>query len=77
MFGRNVSCALGLTSVDMISENEPKRLRATDLGAQPGTRFVHAACGRSHSLLVDSQGQVWSAGANNFGQVVLIGRHSI
>ncbi|KIM60123.1 hypothetical protein SCLCIDRAFT_16396 [Scleroderma citrinum Foug A] len=68
MFGRNVPCALGLTSVDMISENEPKRLRAAELGAQPGTRFVHAACGRSHTLLVDNQGQVWSAGANNFGQ---------
>ena len=73
MFGRNAPCALGLTNVDMISENEPRRVRATDLGAPPGTRFVHAACGRSHSLLVDSEGQVWSAGANNFGQVVSIG----
>ncbi|KAG1842295.1 regulator of chromosome condensation 1/beta-lactamase-inhibitor protein II [Suillus tomentosus] len=31
-------------------------------------RFVQAACGRSHSLLVGDDGQVWSAGANNLGQ---------
>jgi alpha-tubulin suppressor-like RCC1 family protein len=32
------------------------------------TRFVHAACGRNHSILVGSEGQVWSTGANNLGQ---------
>ena len=69
MFGRNASSALGVQGVDAISENTPRRVLAADLGAEEGVGFVHAACGRSHSLLVDSDGQVWSAGANNFGQV--------
>ncbi|KAL4249963.1 Protein RCC2 [Abortiporus biennis] len=38
------------------------------LGAPNGTTFVDAACGRSHTLLVGSDGQLWSAGANNMGQ---------
>lgn len=53
----------------MISENAPRRVAATDLGAPKGTRFVHAACGKNHTLLVGSDGQVWSAGMNNTGQV--------
>lgn len=69
MFGRNAPCALGVTGVDFISENTPRRVLATALGAKEGTKFVHAACGRSHVLLVDSEGNVWSAGANNHGQV--------
>ncbi|KAI6149944.1 regulator of chromosome condensation 1/beta-lactamase-inhibitor protein II [Pisolithus tinctorius] len=69
MFGRNgPQCALGVTTADSISENTPRRLLPTEIGAKVGTKFVHAACGRSHSLLVDSTGQAWSAGANNFGQ---------
>ena len=40
-----------------------------DLGASKGTKIVHAACGRNHTLLVGSDGSVWSAGVNNFGQV--------
>lgn len=52
-----------------ISEDTPRRVLPTDLGAEEGTRFVQAACGRSHSLLVGDDGQVWSAGANNLGQV--------
>ncbi|KAK7434439.1 hypothetical protein VKT23_020209 [Stygiomarasmius scandens] len=35
---------------------------------EEGTRFVDAACGRNHTLLVGSDGQVWSAGANSLGQ---------
>lgn len=69
MFGRNAPCALGVAGVDFISENTPRRVLATELGAKEGTRFVYAACGRSHALLVDSEGDVWSAGANNLGQV--------
>lgn len=71
MFGRNAPCALGVAGVDFISENAPRRVLATELGAKNGVRFVHAACGRSHALLVDSEGNVWSAGANNLGQVRL------
>lgn len=70
MFGRNAPCALGVAGVDFISENTPRRVLATELGAKEGTKFVHAACGRSHALLVDSEGNVWSAGANNLGQVI-------
>lgn len=40
-----------------------------DLGAEEGTTFVDAAIGRTHSLLVGSNGQVWSAGKNDLGQV--------
>lgn len=69
LFGRNGSSALGVSNVDAISENAPRKLKASDLGAPSGTKFVHAACGRNHSLLVDSEGNLWTAGANNLGQV--------
>lgn len=39
------------------------------LGAPRGVVFVHAATGRAHSLLVGSNGDVWSAGTNQHGQV--------
>jgi alpha-tubulin suppressor-like RCC1 family protein len=69
MFGRNQFSALGVPSVDYISENAPRHLLATTLpGASPHTRFIHAACGRNHSLLVGSDGQLWTAGVNNLGQ---------
>jgi len=69
MFGRNQASALGASGPEYISENAPWRLRATELGAPKGTRFVHAACGRGHSILVGSNGQMWTAGVNNVGQV--------
>ena len=69
LFGRNQLAALGVPGVDAISENAPRRLRATDLDAPPGTVFVNAACGRSHSVLVGSNGRVWTAGLNTLGQV--------
>jgi alpha-tubulin suppressor-like RCC1 family protein len=69
LFGRNQPAALGVPGVDAISENAPRRLRATDLGAPPGTVFLNAACGRSHSVLVGSNGRVWTAGLNSLGQV--------
>jgi alpha-tubulin suppressor-like RCC1 family protein len=69
LFGRNGSCCLGVSDVDFVSESAPRRLRAVqDLGAAKGTKIVHAACGRNHTLLVGSDGSVWSAGVNNFGQ---------
>ncbi|EIM79311.1 RCC1/BLIP-II [Stereum hirsutum FP-91666 SS1] len=68
LFGRNTSSALGVSGVDVISENAPWKLRAQDLGAAAGTKFVHAACGRAHSILVGSDGRVWTAGVNLLGQ---------
>ena len=71
LFGRNGFSSLGVSSGDAesVSENAPTRVTAHELGAPKGTRFVHAACGRNHTLLVGSDGSVWGAGANNFGQV--------
>lgn len=69
MFGRNERASLGAAGREYISENAPIKLPASTLpGASPKTRFVHAACGRNHSLLIGSEGQVWSTGANNLGQ---------
>ncbi|KZT69242.1 RCC1/BLIP-II protein [Daedalea quercina L-15889] len=68
LFGRNDRSALGVASVEAISENAPMHLTARELGAPKGTRFVYAACGRSHTLLVGSGGQLWTAGANQLGQ---------
>jgi alpha-tubulin suppressor-like RCC1 family protein len=72
LFGRNNNCALGVTGVDEVSENAPKHVTPNQLRAPKGTRFVHAACGRTHSLLVGSGGELWSVGWNNFGQVTLL-----
>ncbi|KAF7431201.1 hypothetical protein PC9H_006922 [Pleurotus ostreatus] len=68
LFGRNGFSALGVTGVDAVSESAPRRVKASELGGTKETKFVHAACGRNHTLLVGSEGQVWSAGANNVGQ---------
>jgi len=69
LFGRNTSSALGVVDTDYVSENAPICLKATDVGAQPGTKFVTAACGKNHTLLVGSDGSVWASGANQVGQV--------
>lgn len=69
LFGRNGSSALGIADVEYISENAPFCLKPTDIGAPKGTKFVHAACGRNHTVLVGSDGSVWAAGANKDGQV--------
>jgi alpha-tubulin suppressor-like RCC1 family protein len=69
LFGRNERSALGVVKEEVISENAPEVLTAADLGAAEGTKFVNAACGRSHSLLVGSDGCVWSVGKNDLGQV--------
>lgn len=47
---RNGSSALGLpaSTTEYVSENAPKEVKPQDLGAPPGVRFVHTACGRNH-----------------------------
>lgn len=69
LFGRNGFSCLGVAGVEYVSENAPRLVKATDLGATKGTKFIHAACGRNHTLLVGSDGSVWAAGQNNLGQV--------
>lgn len=77
LFGRNAPAALGgplrgepqQPDAGVVSENAPRHLTARMLGAPGGTRFVHAAAGRGHTLLVGSNGDVWSAGVNTLGQV--------
>ena len=44
-------------------------LTAKELGAGEGEVFVSAAVGRNHSVLVGSNGDVWTAGVNTLGQV--------
>jgi alpha-tubulin suppressor-like RCC1 family protein len=69
LFGRNGSAALGVSNVEYLSENAPRMVKPSELGASKGSRFVEAACGRNHTLLVGSDGSLWTAGANNLGQV--------
>ncbi|KAF8584248.1 RCC1/BLIP-II [Ramaria rubella] len=69
LFGRNNNSALGVAGADEVSENAPKHVTPHQLKAAKGTKFVHAACGKTHSLLVGSGGELWSVGLNNFGQV--------
>ena len=71
---RNGSSALGLpaSTTEYVSENAPKEVKPQDLGAPPGVRFVHTACGRNHTLLVGSCGTMWVAGANTLGQVRVV-----
>ncbi|KAK0215160.1 regulator of chromosome condensation 1/beta-lactamase-inhibitor protein II [Armillaria fumosa] len=67
LFGRNGSSCLGLGGgVDTVSEEEPLRIAVNDLGGDG--KWVHAACGRNHTLLVASDGTVWTAGTNMLGQ---------
>ncbi|SJL16851.1 related to SRM1  len=67
LFGRNGSSCLGLGGgVDSVSEEEPLRITVEDLGGDG--KWVHAACGRNHTLLVASDGTVWTGGTNMLGQ---------
>ena len=52
MFGHNERALLGIAGREYISENARSKLLAS-----PKTRFVYAACGQNHSLLVGSEGQ--------------------
>ena len=76
LFGRNASSCLGVhaSAVPVISERTPRKLRPSHLGAPSSAKFVNAACGRAHTLLVDDNGDVWSAGLNTLGQVPSIFR---
>ena len=60
---------MGVVGVDEVSENAPRHLTPQHLKAAKGTKFVHAACGRGHSLLVGSGGELWSVGTDTLGQV--------
>ncbi|KAG7087027.1 hypothetical protein E1B28_013006 [Marasmius oreades] len=74
LFGRNQFGCLGVASgkYPYVSESAPLRLRVSDLSGggegEGGNKFVHAAMGRNHTLLVDSSGVVYAAGANSLGQ---------
>ncbi|RDB27916.1 Protein RCC2 [Hypsizygus marmoreus] len=72
LFGRNGFGALGIppgpAGDEYVSENAPMKLLPSELGAEKGTKFVHAACGRNHTLLVGSDGSLWTAGANSLAQ---------
>ncbi|KAG8854820.1 hypothetical protein FRB96_007349 [Tulasnella sp. 330] len=69
LFGRNSNGCLGVTSkTAFISETAPRKVTPQKIGSEPGTKFVNAACGRNHTLLLSSDGLVWAAGINNFGQ---------
>jgi alpha-tubulin suppressor-like RCC1 family protein len=72
LWGRASSSALGLPNVAAVWEEVPVKIRPSDLGAQPGCKFIYAATGRAHTLLVGSDGTVWSAGINTNGQVCLV-----
>lgn len=72
LFGRNGFSCLGVEGIDAVSESAPLKLRASDLGAEDHTRFVDAACGRNHTLLIASDGTCWTAGANNLGQACVL-----
>lgn len=73
IFGRSEKSSLGNLGDGadelFVSESSPVRLTPRELGAPKGTTFVEAACGRNHTLLVGSNGQFWSAGVNQAGQV--------
>lgn len=53
----------------VVSEQTPRRITPQMLGAPRGVTFVHAGLGRAHTLLVGSNGEVWTAGTNAYGQV--------
>ncbi|KAI0563399.1 chromosome condensation regulator RCC1 [Gracilaria domingensis] len=62
--GRNDCAQLGFS--DLVSR---KSLQQFELPLKENEHIVHAACGRSHTLLVSSLGRVFAAGANSHGQL--------
>lgn len=74
LFGRNASSCLGLpfSTTPVISEQEPRSLRPAHVGAPATAKFVSAACGRAHTLLITDGGDVYTAGINSLGQVSLV-----
>jgi alpha-tubulin suppressor-like RCC1 family protein len=57
--------------VTAVWEESPLKIRPVDLGLPDGVLFTSAATGRAHTLLVASDGSVWSAGLNSSGQVCI------
>lgn len=50
---------------DSITKQTKPRL----VDALYGTRIVQVACGRSHTLVIDEEGRVYSFGINKFGEL--------
>lgn len=63
--GRNDVGQLALP--DLRSRHHPVRFSLPD--ASPDETVVHAACGRSHTILITSAGRALAAGHNVFGQL--------
>jgi alpha-tubulin suppressor-like RCC1 family protein len=77
-FGRNEKGQLGnggfkstgVPCLVTVSSNASKKTASkSNEAAAEGVKFVHGATGRSHSLLVSSQGQVYAAGENKAQQL--------
>ncbi|PXF44862.1 Protein RCC2 [Gracilariopsis chorda] len=66
--GRNEHAQLGFE--DLRAKTTLQQLEPPLKNAE---RIVHACCGRSHTLLVSSEGRVFAAGCNSHGQ---LGTHS-
>lgn len=56
----------------VVSVNDPIAIRATLAGAAKSTKFVGGAAGRSHMLLVGSDGHVYAFGNNIVGQLGIV-----
>ncbi|KAH7100483.1 RCC1/BLIP-II [Auriculariales sp. MPI-PUGE-AT-0066] len=70
LWGRNFTSSLGVSSeqTPVIDTARPARLMPSQLGAPRGTKFVHAAVGRGHTVLVASNGSAWASGTNTHSQ---------
>lgn len=66
--GRNENAQLGFEDL-----RAKTTLQKLDLPLKDTERIVNACCGRSHTLLVSSEGRVFAAGLNSHGQ---LGTHS-
>lgn len=62
--GRNETCQLGVDGP--VAIRVPRKLDPPLDGYE---RVVHAACGRTHTILVTSAGRAYAAGDNKFGQL--------
>ena len=56
----------------VVSVNDPIAIRATLAGAAKSSKFVGGAAGRSHMLLVGSDGHVYGFGNNIVGQLGIV-----
>ena len=61
--------ALGLQAIRAVWEDRLLKIHPEDLGCTPGVKFISAAIGRAHTILVASNGACFSAGLNSSGQV--------